>query len=528
MEPIEEATATTREKIANVQKRQRRKTPKVRSGCITCKIRRIKCDEGKPSCLKCSSTGRKCDGYTSHPGSNHNTAIDTAHQTATTSDVGLPMLLLGVQPHINLPPYRWNLTEPEKRSIHHFVHRSTKDLTGPFQTQVWGSYALSLCATSPAIQHAVIALSGFHERFCSPITAVASLQGCLQHYHKAVKRINSLMDEHNHKRNSTIQEIVVACAIFICIEILIGNDVAALTHLEGGLGILRQIFSTETSSTSLTPDPQVLDLRGLFARLDLQALSFVGSRPSMEPLRAPTPLPNPPASSLYRVLRRAHHFLRTTAEPLKYTDDIPSVAFQERELHLADLESWYQAFKSQRTYIKTPENIANLLVAYHSTRIKLLVCLGPFEIAYDACSTNFRAIVEAADCILASRLPSCLSGDTKYFTLEASIIEPLYFTSLKCRHPQLRRRALSLLHRSGKEGVWDGSVMAEIADFIISIEDGGTDDSQYISDELCVEESKRVHGTAVQIDRVAKTVDVKCSLRSESGVWRFRSAVLTW
>lgn len=29
------------------------------------RIRRIKCDEAKPSCQRCTSTGRKCDGYTS-------------------------------------------------------------------------------------------------------------------------------------------------------------------------------------------------------------------------------------------------------------------------------------------------------------------------------------------------------------------------------------------------------------------------------------------------------------------------------
>lgn len=513
--------------MTNVQKRQRRKTPKVRSGCITCKIRRIKCDEGKPSCSKCTSTGRKCDGYTSNPCCNQNATTDTAHETATTSEIGLPTPLLDAQLHVNLPSYGWNLAEGDKRSIHHFVHRSAKDLTGPFQSQVWGSYVLSLCATSPAIQNAVIALSGFHERFCSPVTAVASLQGCFQHYHKAVKNINSLLDGQNRKSTSTIQETLVACAIFICIEILIGNDAAALTHLEGGLGILRQMHTTMSSNTSSTTDPKVVDLFGLFARLDLQALSFVGSRPSIEPIRVSTPLPNPPASNLYRVIRRAQHFLRSTAEPLKYSDEISAVAFRERELHLANLDSWYQAFKSQRSYIKTAENIANLLVVYHSTRIKLLVCLGPFEIAYDTCSTNFRAIVEAADCILASRLPSCLSDHKKYFTLESSIIEPLYFTSLKCRHPQLRRRALSLLRRSGKEGIWDGIVMAEIANFVIALEDGRTDSDEYTS-ELCVEEWRRVHGTVVQIDRVAKTIDVECSLRSEDGVWRFRNVVLTW
>ncbi|QGI78427.1 hypothetical protein CEK25_005156 [Fusarium fujikuroi] len=38
---------------------------KVKTGCATCRIRKIKCDEAKPVCEKCVKTGRKCDGYES-------------------------------------------------------------------------------------------------------------------------------------------------------------------------------------------------------------------------------------------------------------------------------------------------------------------------------------------------------------------------------------------------------------------------------------------------------------------------------
>lgn len=44
-------------------KRTRKAHNKVRTGCLTCKIRRKKCDETKPECNRCTSTGRKCDGY---------------------------------------------------------------------------------------------------------------------------------------------------------------------------------------------------------------------------------------------------------------------------------------------------------------------------------------------------------------------------------------------------------------------------------------------------------------------------------
>ncbi|KAJ9604071.1 hypothetical protein H2200_011594 [Cladophialophora chaetospira] len=44
-------------------KRQRRWAPKTRTGCKTCKIRRKKCDEKRPSCSRCLKDKFPCDGY---------------------------------------------------------------------------------------------------------------------------------------------------------------------------------------------------------------------------------------------------------------------------------------------------------------------------------------------------------------------------------------------------------------------------------------------------------------------------------
>ncbi|KAI1469962.1 uncharacterized protein F4812DRAFT_457358 [Daldinia caldariorum] len=59
--PLESTLTTT-----TTVKRKRASKPKVRTGCITW-IRRVKCDETKPACTRCTSTGRKCDGYEGMP-----------------------------------------------------------------------------------------------------------------------------------------------------------------------------------------------------------------------------------------------------------------------------------------------------------------------------------------------------------------------------------------------------------------------------------------------------------------------------
>ncbi|KAJ8060237.1 hypothetical protein OCU04_010581 [Sclerotinia nivalis] len=44
-------------------RRSRASKPKVKTGCLTCKSRRVKCDEAKPGCLRCVRFGHKCEGY---------------------------------------------------------------------------------------------------------------------------------------------------------------------------------------------------------------------------------------------------------------------------------------------------------------------------------------------------------------------------------------------------------------------------------------------------------------------------------
>ncbi|CAG9955358.1 unnamed protein product [Clonostachys rosea f. rosea IK726] len=53
-----------------VGKPQRVSKPKVRTGCITCKTRHVKCDERKPTCQRCTTAEITCQGYSdmiSHP-----------------------------------------------------------------------------------------------------------------------------------------------------------------------------------------------------------------------------------------------------------------------------------------------------------------------------------------------------------------------------------------------------------------------------------------------------------------------------
>ncbi|OAA73155.1 Zn(2)-C6 fungal-type DNA-binding domain protein [Cordyceps fumosorosea ARSEF 2679] len=45
------------------QPRRKRFAPRTRTGCLTCRVRRIKCDEARPACQRCIRAWRPCGGY---------------------------------------------------------------------------------------------------------------------------------------------------------------------------------------------------------------------------------------------------------------------------------------------------------------------------------------------------------------------------------------------------------------------------------------------------------------------------------
>jgi hypothetical protein len=69
--------------ILQARKKHGRVGNKSRAGCLVCKSRRIKCDESRPSCERCSTTGRRCE----YAGDVSSKSPSQAH-SPTSSEVG--------------------------------------------------------------------------------------------------------------------------------------------------------------------------------------------------------------------------------------------------------------------------------------------------------------------------------------------------------------------------------------------------------------------------------------------------------
>ncbi|KAJ5446420.1 hypothetical protein N7491_002502 [Penicillium cf. griseofulvum] len=396
---------------------------KSRSGCKTCKIRRVKCGEEKPICLRCSSTGRKCeygDARTSSP------AL-LSRYTAP------PSYSLMVSPNSGCN---------ERRAFEYYIQHASKGLAAGMSLDFWTKVAPQICRTEPAVWDAIISISVLYE-YPDQCLDLPLLK--LQHEKK--RGLNQIQREalswYSRAISSIHSQIVrgradpyvalISCVLFICIEAIQGRVTEALQLYEQGALLLENTIIPlflRLGSMSLTiPTVQVSEIFA-FASHDLytQFTSLDAARTAISVLFSEATL----------LEREALPYRRATVRDLVAGAHL--VAKQQSTQ--TQLYHWLQ------TYTNLCQNGARaqpVLLAYHAaTSIYVSTCLSQQELVYDSYMADFAIIVENASLPLVGG-PDCVQPP---FTFEMGLGLPLFLTAIKCRDPHLRRKALGLLRQA--------------------------------------------------------------------------------
>jgi hypothetical protein len=468
------------------------------------------------------------------------------------------------------------------------------ELSSLLPTAFWNHYVLPMSAGSPPVLYAILALAAQHKAYSEYVPPQTTMPKPrefypLSNYGKAIHALNCRLASESTVAQM-VQETLITCLLFICLNILQGNDLGAMTHLNSGLQINTHLSKTllDVSNNLESNHEPIYQLIETFRRLDLQAAFYLGSYQIRSITTEYRPRTNQLAhkdriavfqsveegrGNLTNLVLSASQFMRSTAEPLKYLEYKTLESTKESHLHamrlqdiyIKKLHEWLNSFRATlsglppgREDIEKPQ-ASKCFITYATTIISLSVCLAPDETAYDTHFPLFLDIVQNAENIL-----SCGSESQPHtagphekrgplFDLEMSVIQPLYFTALKCRNPEARYRAIHLMRQTGKEGVWDGSVMAGIAGHVVTLEENQRCQSTIEGDMEVLEES-RVCGVALNLMRPERKVWIECSSRrwitagacsraekaetdslafagqeQDVGyVWEFREATLRW
>lgn len=189
-------------------------------------------------CSRCTSTGRKCDGYVNdiiHRPSQARLSVSMSLQVCAIFLFRRNMPLIYQNPH--------GSSSGEGIQFLEFYHRcAVHKLSNRFDNGFWSQAAPQMAQSEPAIRHAIIALGYLALTETGSIkhtrARIADQEKVFtMHYGKAV---GSLID--SMSKNSCAVEVgLTACLLFVCIEFIRGNFMAAFSHLQSGLKIIAEI-----------------------------------------------------------------------------------------------------------------------------------------------------------------------------------------------------------------------------------------------------------------------------------------------
>ncbi|KAE9971605.1 hypothetical protein EG327_009792 [Venturia inaequalis] len=487
------------------RKLTRASKPKARTGCLTCKLRHVKCDEAKPQCVRCTSLGRRCGGY-EHLNRSKNSPQDGS---GTPESSGVTTSLTIVRPLVVFVAS----SNEERRAIEFFHHKAAPQLSGYFHSRFWSELVLQVANDEPAVRHAMIALSSIYESDVhahseSPHVATKRRDFGLESYNRAIRLL--IADMGNGK---SVRVPLMTCVVFVCVDCLRGDIPIALKHIEGGMKLLEtwrkqhhdparrdellRSVDFEIVEKQLCPMFAWLNMAtAIFGRptVSVAFLSADGAR-ATDTTRPPFRSIHDAISSFLDLIDPAIKLIQANVQS-KYVGIEPEAIAEQTRLG-ALMDDWNLSFdhlmQNERTVPMNGYNV--MLSTTMSVRVWLEACLSPDEMIWDNYKSKFEEMVQLAEPIVydSVRFPD---EPSKSFSFELGIIPTLQFVAWKCRWPKIRRKALQLLrHAPKRECVYDASYAYALYEKVRELEESALNLSpgETPADDQLPPEYARIH-----------------------------------
>ncbi|OKL57178.1 hypothetical protein UA08_07314 [Talaromyces atroroseus] len=278
------------------QRRPRTSTEKVRTGCITCKRRHIKCDEAKPQCSNCLRSRRHCEGYAG--GENKKTKppgpmqiVWNSTQIVPAAGRTVPLYIQPKSPHFH--------GDADMRYFGEFIAM----IQAPWATaapngDLWTSAMPQLAHDTPTLRHAAMAIgalskwisetkSGLLRAVTAPSTPSTEAD---THYFHAVAYYCRALKLQNQQ--ACLQDAVFLSVLLLFFEVLRGNRKTALDHINHGLALLL-ILTTDNDAPNHVakfapnPIPVISSVADVFTYLAPQARLILRGKLGQSPPALP-------------------------------------------------------------------------------------------------------------------------------------------------------------------------------------------------------------------------------------------------
>ncbi|EXJ72183.1 uncharacterized protein A1O5_04687 [Cladophialophora psammophila CBS 110553] len=489
---------------------------KSKNGCRTCKIRKIKCDELMPECRRCTSTGRKCDGYGiwgggGAGGGNTNPSQQRhrpQHARNALAEHRARSPLTCLSTFCVYPASA--LDAREKYHLEWFWCRTARKIQGAFFSDVGNTVLFQASATELAVTHAVLALCSIHKGADMSILLQHEESFALVQYNKAIRYLQPRLMANDRM---SLRLSLLSCIAFVFLEFFRSHYQTARSHLEHGLRMLdhlQALSSTTRSegiggkqSSSFVDDWIVRNFRGLY----LQSTLF-GQQPR-RPWVVVDGLKHISEIATFSSAHQARGYLENlllrtcqgaethSKQSSDWSDEARPTQQPSKEIE-RDLQSWKLVHDRTLAMFKSTMNglevFAYRLLCVYYTMAEIMVdtVCQTKESRFDRHTPRFVSMIEQAvhlrHMALTSKIRQRYFGSEQglsHSIADMGLIAPLFYLAVKCRVHCLRLQAIKLIDETPrKEGIWDATLAAQIARKVMAVEEASICTSDVFVDDL--------------------------------------------
>lgn len=234
-------------KPSEPQQRVKRHHFKVRSGCETCRTRRIKCDETKPTCIRCLKLGRSCvyDRVKTFIPQDRTATVQTAKNFPSLSG------------KLNIPQgdtdeqrfFDYYLQSKKSRFANTVVTLPVMNITIAYLNLV-----PQIAQTSQTVRHAISASASAEEHLLRQEDAPDWLIRQQERYFKST--VNAIL-----KDDLSIEELLMCCLLLFAYSCFTSDYKAVELHFQSGLRLVEERKQTSRASFLCDVERALIDLQ---------------------------------------------------------------------------------------------------------------------------------------------------------------------------------------------------------------------------------------------------------------------------
>nr|POE71859.1 hypothetical protein CFP56_11735 [Quercus suber] len=431
------------------------------------------------------------------------------------------------------------ISDGARHAFDYFYHHSRRQYAERGYPTMWASHALAMCGHEPALFFALAALGSvesstydiFHTSLARPAQP-SQTKLTLRLYLAAVRQMTQAIEK-AVVQHVSLEPVIVGCAVFVVLEIMRGNSVAAMLHARLGNRILNESLG-HAKPTLATPDSResVRTFDNQMTRAPLTELRSSSTFSTLDEARQQLEMLANATQELHTELLQmaesaVDRYLQSTIlqRPARrfclinsFSKSIPPSPSCFLGTRLNNIEKgyshWGRAFTQLLKVAGNPlRNILRLQVRFFCAKLTMLGCRSTHELWTDSCYDDFSDTLMAVERLLQLQYFDAPVAESLVERLDLSkdhnrtshhyfderilqqpqpepshvetsgqaqaaglfgqgILSALFTIACKCRVSRLRHRAAELLSLSNRvEGPYSSRNLGKFAKTIIALEE---------------------------------------------------------